>query len=188
MKQFISQITKRVPKLILSLKYYKAFHRRINLKKPVLFWDKVFFIALYTDTTKWSELADKYEVQSYVRKIYSPDILNKIYGVYNSPNEINYDDLPKSFVIKTTNGCATNVIVKNKEEINKNAISIQFNKWLKYPYGDLSGQLHYSKIKPRIIIEKLLIQDTNEETSLTDYKFYCFNGKPLLQRPIKQDL
>lgn len=175
----LSKITKRIPNFILSLKYYKAFHRWINLKDPKLFWDKIFWMSLYSDTTKWTVLADKYNVQEYVRSRYSETILNQIYGIYKKPEEINYDALPDSFVLKTTNGCTTNIIVKNKNVINKNVINRKFNYWLKYPYGELSGQLHYSKIQPRILAEKLLIQDGDENKALIDYKFYCFNGSPL---------
>ena len=53
------------------------------------------------------------------------------------------------------------------------------NYWLKYPYGDLTGQKHYSRIPPKIIIEEMLIQDGNPNAPLTDYKFYCFNGVPM---------
>ena len=43
---------------------------------------------------------------------------------------------------------------------------------MKMPYGELSGQPHYSKISPkRIIAEELLVQPECPDKSLFDYKF-----------------
>jgi hypothetical protein len=50
-------------------------------------------------------------------------------------------------------------------------------KWLKYPYGELTGQIFYTRIKPQIIAERLL-ETLPSSDSLIDYKFFCINGKP----------
>lgn len=162
---------------ILSLRYYKAFHRRINLKNPTLFDEKIFWLSLHTDTTMWSKLADKYEVREWVEKTYSKDILSKLLGVWDSPEEIDYEHLPKSFVLKTNNGCASNILVRDKDKLDIEKTNKQLRKWLKFPYGELTGQKHYTRIKPRIIAEELLYQKGRESVSLTDYKFFCFDGE-----------
>ena len=162
---------------ILSLRYYKAFHRRINLKNPTLFYEKIFWLSLHTDTTMWSKLADKYEVREWVEKTYSKDILSKLLGVWDSPEEIDYEHLPKSFVLKTNNGCASNILVRDKDKLDIEKTNKQLRKWLKFPYGELTGQKHYTRIKPRIIAEEFLYQKGRENASLTDYKFFCFDGE-----------
>jgi hypothetical protein len=136
-------------------------------------------MSLYSDTSLWVALADKYAVRKYVEEKCGKELLNELYGVYQSPNDIDYSNLPASFILKTTNGCANNILVEDKSRLNINNANKLLCKWLKFPYGEISGQLHYSKIKPQIIAEKLLKQDASSNAPLIDYKFYCFNGEPI---------
>ena len=176
-KGLVAPLFNKMPALILKIRYWKRFRRKINLKKPELFWDKIFYLSLYSDTSQWSVLADKFAVRDYVKKKCNKEILNEIYGVYTSPKDIPYCSLPDSFVLKTTNGCATNILVKQKSILDITKTNKLLSKWLKYPYAELTGQPHYARIEPRIIAEKFLEQD-KKESSLIDYKIYCFNGVP----------
>jgi hypothetical protein len=144
---------------------------------PILFREKVVWLLLNSDTSLWIQLADKYAVRDYVEKICEEKLLNELYGVYQSTDEIDYDRLPNSFVLKTTNGCASNIFVKDKSKIDISLTKILLEKWLKYPYGELTGQMFYAKIKPQIIAERLLYPPSPSD-SLIDYKFYCINGEP----------
>ena len=92
------------PELVLRLRYYKQFHRKLTLKNPSLFYDKIFWNSLNTDTHKWTELADKYLVRNYVKEKCGEHLLTQLYGVFDNSSSINYDELPKSFVLKTNNG------------------------------------------------------------------------------------
>jgi hypothetical protein len=175
----LASLIKRCPELILKIRYFIAFKRVINLKNPILFSDKINWLSLHSDTSLWPELTDKYAVRRYVKEKCGEIILNECYGLYQSPSEIEYRDLPDSFVLKTTNSCANNIIVKDKSEIDIDKINKRLRKWLKYPYGELTGQTHYAKIKPQIIAEKYLKQDPFSNASLIDYKFLCFFGKPV---------
>lgn len=170
-------ILKKSSIIIWKLRYYKRFKRCLDLKKPVLFWDKIIWMSIYTDTTRWSVLADKYSVREYVETMGCANLLNTLYGIYESVEEISYESLPDSFVLKTTNGCASNILVKNRDVLDIGNTNKLLDYWLKFPYAELTGQLHYSKIKPRIIAERLMKQD-ELGSPLIDYKFYCFNGVP----------
>jgi hypothetical protein len=152
----------------------------MNLEDPVLFREKIVWLSFYSDTSLWPMLTDKYAVREYVETHCGKEILNDLYGVYQFPEEIDYDQLPDSFVLKTTNGCGNNFFVKDKKEIIKNTgkINNMLRKWIKYPYGELTGQVQYTKIKPRIIAEKFLRQSDYSNTSLIDFKFFCINGEP----------
>ena len=166
------------PKLILNLRYYIKFRRLLDLSDPVLFYDKIFYNSLYSDTSRWTELADKYKVRKYVEEICGSGFCPKLLGIYHSSREIPFDVLPNQFVLKTNNGCASNIIVKDKNIINKKEICRKLDYWLAFPYGKITGQKHYSKIIPVIIAEEMLIQDRDVESPLIDYKFYCFHGVP----------
>ena len=167
------------PRLILSLKYYRSYHRKMNLRNPELFHDKIVWMSLFTDTSRWTELADKYAVRDYVKDIIGEKYLTKLYGVYHNPDEIDFDALPNQFVLKTNNGCTSNIIVRDKSTLDIEDAKSKLRFWLKMPYGELSGQPHYTRISPRIIAEELLVQPEAPGCSLFDYKFNCFNGIPV---------
>ena len=164
------------PQFIISLLYYHAFHRKIDFKKPELFHDKIMWMSLNTDTSKWSKLADKYAVRDYVRTKVGDSVLTRLYGVYDTPDEIDFQSLPNHFVLKTNNGCTSNIIVRNKSSLNIEDAKSKLRYWMHMPYGELSGQPHYTKISPKIIAEEFLIQPECPDDGLIDYKFNCFNG------------
>ncbi len=172
----ISGLLKYIPRLILEAKYYRTFGRRLNLKSPTYLYDKALWLSLNTDTSEWSVLADKYEVRERVAAICGDEILTKLYGVWDNPMDIDFDKLPNSFILKTTNGCASNVVVSDKATADVEAIKKELSDWINIKYGAITGQPHYSRIKPRIIAEQLLIQDGDPNKPLIDYKFYCFDG------------
>ncbi|MBQ8046820.1 MAG: hypothetical protein IJ196_02715 [Prevotella sp.] len=174
----LGQILGKCPKMVLSLRYFKKFHRPLNRSNPQLFYDKIFWNSLNTDTTRWSELADKYKVRAYVGERCGKDCLPNLLGVYEKPEDIDIDSLPNSFVVKTNNGCASNILIQDKQKVDRKDLCRKLGYWLRYPYGKLTGQQHYAKISPKVIVEELLIQDGNEFTPLIDYKFYCFDGIP----------
>ena len=123
------------------------------------------------------QCADKYQVREYIEKRGCTEILNTLFGVYNSVEEIDFNSLPDKFVLKTTNGCGTNIICRNKNEINIEEIKSKLKYWLTHKYGWETGETQYLKITPRIICEKLI--ETKDGLLPNDYKFFCFNGNPL---------
>ena len=164
--------------IILQLRFFKRHFRFLNLRNPQKFYDKVLWSSLYTDTSLWSKLADKYEVREYVKNHTKYEILNELYAVYDNPDDFTFEGLPDQFVVKTTNGCATNILIKDKNKANETEIKSRMKRWLRYPYAYVTGQLFYKEISPRIIVEKYLYQEKDPQAPLTDYKFYCFNGEP----------
>ena len=166
------------PTWIICPLYYHAFHRKIDLKNPELFHDKIMWMSLNTDTSQWSKLADKYAVRDYVKKTVGESVLTKLYGVYDTPDEIDFSSLPDQFVLKTNNGCTSNIIVRDKSSLNIEEAKSKLRYWMSMPYGELSGQPHYARISPKkIIAEEFLIQPECPEDGLIDYKFNSFNGK-----------
>ena len=165
-------------KLLLETRFYSRYKRRIQWKHPISFFDKIIWMSCNADTSLWTWLADKYQVREYVEKKCGANLLTQLYGAYHKSSEINYDLLPQSFVLKTNNGCTSNILVKNKSQILPANLNKKLDYWMQYPYGELTGQLHYAAIPPRIIAEELLQQKDAPDAPLIDYKFYCFNGVP----------
>lgn len=107
-------------------------------------------------------------------------ILNKLYQICNSAEEINFDKLPEKFVIKTTDGGnGDNVmIVRSKKELNVDLTIKAINSWQNKKYYLLSREWAYIGAKnSRIIIEELLEDPDSNSGSVDDYKFLCFGGK-----------
>lgn len=171
-------------------KYHKKYYKKaLNLTNPSTLHEKIFWLEYNTDTSEWSKLTDKYAVRDYVTKKGLKEILNPIYDVYTSlPSNLDsiIDKLPMQFVLKTNNnGGGTAIIVKDKKTINYKKVYKQLKYYFYDDYGKRTAQPHYSKIKVKIIAEKLLLNNRNPIYSLDDYKFFCFNGNPYIVNVIQ---
>lgn len=169
------------PRYAADLMYYKAFRTRMNLASPHTLVEKINWMQFYSDTTLWTQCADKYRMREYVAEKGLEDCLPLLYGHWDDPEDIDFDGLPNEFVLKSNNGCGTVMIVRDKSQLNIPSIRKDLKSWLK-PYGYLGGQSHYLRIKPCIVAEELLHQDDAEKVfspkSLVDYKIWCVNGEP----------
>lgn len=159
---------------------YKRFlHKDINWDAPYDLNEKIHWLKLYTDTSEWSRLADKYLVREYVKEKGLGDILIPLYGKWDSADDIDFDKLPLSFILKTNHGSGEIIKVLDKNLINKDLVRKQMRRHLKEVYGYYEGEPHYRKIKSCIIAEEFLkMPKTAISTSLIDYKIWCFNGRP----------
>lgn len=167
------------PRQLASIYYRKVMHKPLNWKNPKDINEKINWLKFYSDTSIWPLLADKYRVREYVEEKGLARILVKLYGVWENANDIDFNTLPNSFVLKTNHGSGTNIIVKNKSEIDESEIRKQLNKWLKLRFGRETVEFHYLKIKPVIIAEEYLEEKNNTfSRTLVDYKVWCFNGIP----------
>ncbi len=153
--------------------YKKRFGREINLKDPKTYTEKLQWLKLFYRNEKMPIVTDKYEVHKYLTDLGYKHLLNDVLGVYTNANDIDFDALPNSFVAKTTHGCASNIICKNKNELDWGKWVKIMNSWLNLNVYAFGREWNYKDIKPRIIIEKLI-----EHQPLIDYKFMCFNGEP----------
>lgn len=138
-------------------------------------------MSLTYDKSTWPVLADKYRVRKYIEERIGSKYLNELYGCYEKETDIDFGALPQSFVLKTNNSCGTNIIVKDKSDLDYDAVRKKLKSWLRYPYGELTGQLHYAHIPPCIIAEKYMRQSNlvgGGKCRLIDYKYFCINGFP----------
>ena len=158
--------------------YYPFFKKKIDWENPNNLIEKIYWLQLNSDTSLWTKCADKYVVRDYVKECGYEDALPKLYGKWDNAKDIDFNKLPSSFVLKTNNGCESNLIIKDKSELNIKSTIKKINRWLSIPYGYSSAQLHYTRIKPCIIAEELLENKDTFSFSLVDYKIWCFNGVP----------
>lgn len=169
------------PELLLKIRYRYVFRKPLNLKNPQGLNEKIIWAKLYSDTTRWVELADKFKVREYVEKIGLGDCLVRLYAVWYSKEDVDFDALPETFIIKANNGDGkgTNRIIRKAELTpEKKAEYINMiGEWLnRKNIGALHAEPHYKHMRPCVIAEEVLPHQDGE-TSLTDYKIWCFNGK-----------
>ncbi len=181
--KFIRTLTCPVRKLIkcISPRKYVSFEYRyitghkLNLNNPTRYTEKLQYLRLYTysNNEKVSHCASRVGAREYVIDKGFNDKLIKVYGVFDSFSQINFNELPNQFVIKCSHACGFNQIVFDKNSLDLKRAKKQFDKWLKTDYGKLTVEPHYSLIKPQIIIEELLLEDGSLPT---EYKIHVFNG------------
>ena len=173
---------KHHPKTMVQLRYYAVFHRFANLKKPKDLNEKILYIKLFTDTSLWPDLVDKYKVREYIESKGLSDTLVGLYGAWRSSADFakDFDSLPDSFILKANNGegKGTNLVIKNKTKTGVEQLSKTVDEWLsRKNIGALVAEPQYESIEPCVIAEELLPLESGH-SSLTDYKIWCFEGKP----------
>ena len=150
--------------------------KKLNLKNPVEFNEKIQWYKMYYRPKILNQLVDKYAVREYVSKKIGSEYLNECYGVYNSFSDINFDEFPNQFVLKAVHGNSHNIFCKNKTDLNLKKVKKAVRKWkFTNQYYRAGQEWAYKDVKPRIVAEKFIKDDDRD--SLPDYKFYCFNGK-----------
>ena len=161
------------------MKYYYEYYsgKKLDLDNPKEFNQKISWLKVYYHPPILTQLVDKYSVRSYVKDKIGEHYLNELIEVYESAEDVNFDELPDQFVIKGVHGFHFNLIVKDKSKLNKKRARFLMNKWMRKNHYYRGGlEWAYKNVKPRLIAEKFLSEMDKEV--LIDYKFFCFNGEP----------
>lgn len=163
-------------KTYLSLLFPLKVKYRLNLRDPRTYNEKLQWMKLYYRKPLMCKLVDKYEVKTYVKEKIGSQYVVTNYGVWDSFDEIDFTTLPSQFVLKTTHDQGGVVICRDKSEFNFDKAKEKLNRHLKRNFYLLLREWPYKDVKPRIIAEELLADDSEGE--IDDYKFFCFNGEP----------
>lgn len=162
--------------LYLKIVYRIRVGKKLNLDNPQTFTEKIQKMKLEDHNPIYQVVADKYAVRKYVADRIGEEYLTKLYGVYQSEQEIPFEELPKQFVLKATHDSGGLVIVHDKNELNLKKVKKKLRKCLKRNFYWKGREWCYKDLKPQIICEELLHDSVKNE--LFDYKIYCFHGKP----------
>ena len=162
-------------KFYLKCLYKKHIHKKLNLKKPKSFNEKLQWLKLYNRNPLYTLMSDKAEMKKYVSQIVGENYIIKTIGVYDSVDEVPFERLPEQYVIKCTHDSGSVFICTDKNTFNIEKVKTDLSKRLKQNYFWVGREWPYKSIKPRIIVEEFLVD--NERDFPLDYKFFCFNGK-----------
>lgn len=157
-----------------------AFRERlgydINWKNPQTFSEKLQWLKIYDRKPIYTKLVDKYEVKRIVAKKIGGEYIIPTLGVWENFSEINFDQLPNQFVLKCTHDSGSIVLCEDKRMFDYNKAKAILERGLRNNFFYNGREWPYKNVPPRIIAEEYM--KNNDDSSLTDYKFYCFNGKP----------
>lgn len=158
-------------------KYYLIFRKRLNLDNPQTYNEKLQWLKLNCQHKEYTQMVDKYEAKKIASNLIGEDYIIPTIGIYDSFDDIDFNKLPNQFVLKCTHNSGGVVICKNKSVFNVDKARQFINKCLrKNPYW-ATREYPYKDVKPRIIVEQFLSDGRTEKEGLTDFKFFCFNGK-----------
>lgn len=162
----------------LSLVYKLKFGKKLDLASPKTFNEKLQWLKLYDRKPIYTTMVDKYEAKKYVADIIGEEYIIPTLGVWDKFDDIDFDTLPEQFVLKTTHDSGGIVICRDKKTFDKEKAKQKIEWSLKREFYYLWREWPYKNVKPRIIAEKYMVDESGFE--LKDYKIFCFGGEPKL--------
>ena len=163
--------------LYLKIMFRLKMGYKLNLKNPQTFNEKLQWLKLYNRKPEYTRMVDKSEAKTVAENILGKGYVIPTLGVWNKFEEIDFNSLPDSFVLKTTNGGGGGgvIICRDKSKLNLVSAAEQLKSSLKASIYRNLKEWPYKNVKPRVLAEKFMVDESGE---LRDYKFYCFNGEP----------
>lgn len=160
--------------IYLKAAYRVRFNKKLNLKNPQTFNEKIQWLKLYDRNPLYTKLVDKYDVREYIADTIGEEYLIPLLGVWDKFDDIDFSKLPEQFVLKCTHDSKSVIICKDKSSFNIKDAKTKINDYLNKNFYWLNREWQYKDVPPRIIAEKYMEDETGE---LRDYKFFCFGGE-----------
>lgn len=151
------------------------FHRKLDLKDPKTYNEKLQWLKLYDRRPEYTPMVDKYEVKKYVADLIGEQYIIPTLGVWDSFHDIDFDALPDQFVLKCTHDSGGLVICRDKSALDKEKAKEKIERSLARNYYLHGREWPYKNVKPRIIAEQYM--EDSETAELRDYKFFAFDGE-----------
>lgn len=152
---------------------------QLHLRNPKTFNEKLQWLKLYNRRPEYTMMVDKYAVKDYVAGLIGKEYIIPTLGVWEKPEDIDFDSLPNQFVLKTTHGGGSVgvVICKDKSCFNREKAIARLKSSMKQDVYKYQKEWPYKNVHRRIIAEKYISPGLQTD-DLNDYKFYCFDGEP----------
>lgn len=161
----------------LKLIFKSVLGRPLNLDHPQTYREKLQWLKLYDRNPEYTTLVDKYKVREYIAEQIGEEYLIPLLGVWDKPEDIDFDALPNQFVLKCNHDSGGLCICKDKSKFDIDAAKEKLRKSLARDYFATGREWPYKNVPHKIICEKYIQDDsTKADSELTDYKFFCFNG------------
>lgn len=162
-------------KMAIKAKYEWLFGKKLDLMNPKTFNEKLQWLKLYDRRPEYVNMVDKYEVKRYIAEKVGEEYVVPTLGIWNRADDIAFNVLPTQFVLKCTHDSASVIICKDKSSFDKEDAKKRLSVCLKKSQYLFGREWPYKDVKPRIIAEPYLVDESGDE--LKDYKVCCFNGR-----------
>ena len=168
-KEFLNFLS---DELYLKVFYYLFMEKDGNFSNPKTLNQKINWLKLNNRRKEYIDMVDKHNAKEYVANVIGREYIIPTLGVWDKFDDIDFDSLPREFVLKCTHDSGSAVVCKDKNKISKETVKNKLNRCLKRNYFWMGREWVYKNIKPRIIAEQYM--EDKETKDLRDYKFYCF--------------
>ena len=157
--------------------YFRKMGKKLDLKNPQTFNEKLQWLKLYDRKPEYTVMVDKYAAKQYVADIIGEEHIIPTLGLYDSPDEIDFDKLPDQFVLKCTHSSGIgSCVCTDKSTLDIEKVKSELQRGLDNDYFLDEREWPYKNVPRKIICEKYMEDTTTKE--LSDYKFFCFDGVP----------
>lgn len=170
--------------VFLRIDYWLKLGKRLNLDNPQTFTEKLQWLKLYDRRPEYIIMVDKIAVKEYVAGLIGYDYIIPTLGVWEKPEDIDWDSLPNSFVLKWNHDSGSVVICRDKSVFDKEAAIKKLSFGAKVNGFWYGREWPYKGVKPFILAEVLLDPNSDNKT-ISDYKWFCFNGEPIFCQVIQ---
>lgn len=163
----------------LKRKFKASIGQELNLDHPQSFNEKLQWLKLYNRRPEYTMMVDKYKVRAYIAEKLGEEYLIPLLGVWDDPDEIDFDALPNQFVLKCNHNSGLGMcICKDKSKLDIPKVKEELRKGLAEDYYLTGREWPYKDVPRKIVCEKYMVDESG--TELKDYKLLCFDGEPKL--------
>ena len=160
----------------LRLKFRLLIGRRLDLKEPKTFNEKLQWLKLHNRRPEYTDYVDKYKVRDHIKETLGEEYLIPLLGVWDDPNDIDFSTLPDKFVLKCNHNSGLGMcICKDKSKLDIKKAKAELKKGLRQNYYLYGREWPYKDVERKIICEEYMEDESCNE--LKDYKLWCFDGK-----------
>ena len=171
--------------LMLRLEYRIKFRKKLNLKSPQTFNEKLQWLKLYNRKDIFTKMVDKHLVKEYVSEAIGAEYVIKTIGAWDRFDKIDFDAFPDKFVLKCNCDSGSVIVCRDKLNFDYQKANEILSRALKTNGYYAGREWPYKNVKPLILAEEF-VQDENNEC-LPVYKIFCFGGKAKIIQTIQND-
>lgn len=180
-KKLLAFFLIRIAPIFSDRTYLKMLFRvrmgyKLNLDNPQTFNEKLQWLKLYNRKPEYTKMVDKVSAKEYVAGIIGEEYIIPTLGVWDRVEDIDWNSLPDQFVLKCTHDSGGIVICADKSKLDIEVAKKKLKRGLKKNFYASNREWPYKNVRPRIIGEKYMVDESGYE--LKDYKWFCFDGVP----------
>ncbi len=179
MNRLLKNMVYHTPRLFSDRTYLELYFElhmgyRPDLDNPVTFNEKIQWLKLHDRRAEYASMTDKCEAKKFAARVIGQEHIIPTLAVYDSADDIDWNSLPRQFVLKCTHDSGGLVLCRDKTSLDIRQARRKLSAALKNDFWYRQREWAYRNVRPRIISEPLM----GGSEGLADYKFFCFGGKP----------